>query len=80
LNCQNVQAGSNRGTNTQSALATSGDAVAGQVTGVVTSAGGSASVVVANTSNGIDSQSGDSTFDNSNETFVGQIVGGVLTI
>jgi hypothetical protein len=72
----NLQDGDNAKTFTQSASATSGDGVAGQVTGVVTSAGGSASVVVANTSNDIDSTSGDSRFDNSQAAFVGQNVTG----
>jgi hypothetical protein len=67
----NVQDGNNRKTLTQTADSTSGDAVAGQVSGVVTSAGGSASVVVANTSTNIDSTSGDTHFDNTDAGFVG---------
>jgi hypothetical protein len=67
----NVQDGTNRKNLTQSANATSGDAVAGQVSGVVTSAGGSASVVLANTSNTIDATSGDTHFDNTDAGFVG---------
>jgi hypothetical protein len=78
--CQNVQDGSNRVSNAQTASATSGDAVAGQVTGAVTSAGGSASIVVDNTSQGIDSESGDSNFDNSDQFFVGLVASGLLTI
>jgi hypothetical protein len=67
----NLQDGRNTRTFTQTADATSGDSVAGQVSGVVTSAGGSASVVLANTSSSIDSTSGDSHFDNSDAGFVG---------
>jgi hypothetical protein len=72
----NVQEGDNRRTFGQSANASSGDAVAGQVTGVVTSAGGSASVVVANTSTGIDSSTGESEFSNEDTAFVGLNVTG----
>lgn len=68
---QNLQDGSNRRTSTQSADATSGDAVAGQVSGVVTSAGGSASVVVANTSTNIDASSGQGQFSNNDAGFAG---------
>jgi predicted RNA-binding protein with RPS1 domain len=68
----NLQDGDNSKTLTQNASAASGDGVAGQVSGVVTSAGGSASVVVANTSTNIDSTSGDSRFNNSDNGFVGQ--------
>ena len=79
--CQNVQDGSNRAIRSQLSSATSGDAIAGQVTGVVTSAGGSSSVVVDNASSDIDAASGASTFDNHDETFVGLIVvSGGLTI
>jgi hypothetical protein len=67
----NLQDGNNRRSVNQTADATSGDAVAGQVTGVVTSAGGSASVVVANTSNDVDSTSGDSRFNNADAGFSG---------
>jgi hypothetical protein len=68
---ENLQQGDNTKTQSQSADATSGDAVAGQVSGVVTSAGGSASVVLANTSTSIDSSTGSSTFTNSDSGFVG---------
>ena len=67
----NLQDGRNTKTFTQTADASSGDSVAGQVSGVVTSAGGSASVVVANNSTNIDSASGESRFDNSDAGFVG---------
>ena len=77
----NLQDGSNRKTLTQTADSTSGDGVAGQVSGVVTSAGGSASVVLANTSTGIDSTSGDTHFDNTDSGFVGLNEGsGPLTV
>jgi len=58
----------------QDASANSGDAVAGQVAGVVTSAGGSADLVLANTSEDIDAESGFSEFQNDSEEFVGQQV------
>ncbi len=56
----------------QDASSNSGDAVAGQVAGVVTSAGGSADLVLANTSEDVDGESGDSDFVNESEEFVGQ--------
>jgi hypothetical protein len=78
---ENLLDGSNRRTENQTANATSGDAVAGQVSGVVTSAGGTASVVLANTSNTIDSTTGDSHFDNADSGFVGLNEGeGPLTV
>ena len=67
----NLQDGDNRKTLTQNSDATSGDAVAGQVSGVVTGAGGSASVVLANHSEDIDADSGDSDFTNEESSFVG---------
>jgi hypothetical protein len=67
----NVQDGDNSKDVSQDATAGSGDAVGGQVAGVVTSAGGSADLVLANTSTGIDGDSGDSDFDNFDEEFVG---------
>jgi len=76
----NLQDGNNSRTFTQSADASSGDSVAGQVSGVVTSAGGSASVVLANNSSSIDSLSGDGRFDNSDAGFVGLNDSGSLTI
>ena len=74
----NVQDGNNRKSFSQSATASSGDAVTGQVTGVVTSAGGSASVVVDNTSTGIDASSGESEFNNDQIDFVGLNASGTL--
>jgi hypothetical protein len=68
-----VQQGNNRTTTSQLANAISGDAVAGQVAGVVTAAGGHASGVLANTSSGIDSRSGDATFDNVSDDFTGLV-------
>jgi len=67
----NIQDGNNTATRSQNADATSGDAVAGQISGVVTSAGGSASVVVANTSTDLSLTSGDSSFNNDDRLFVG---------
>jgi hypothetical protein len=75
----NLQEGDNRKSLSQSADASSGDAVAGQVGGVVTSAGGSASVVLANTSTGIDSSTGDTEFNNDEDAFVGLNVTGIIT-
>jgi len=70
----NLQDGDNTKSFTQSADGTSGDSIAGQVTGVVTSAGGAVSVVVANESTDIDAESGVSTFDNNDDQFVGLFV------
>jgi hypothetical protein len=67
----NVQNGDNTQRFAQTAGAVTGDAVAGQVAGVVTSAGGAASVVVANDSTNIDAASGDGVFRNSEGFFVG---------
>ena len=67
----NVQDGNNTGTLHQSADAVSGDGVAGQVAGIVTSAGGSANVTLANTSTGVDSTSGDTSFVNDSSMFNG---------
>ena len=77
----NLQVGNNRKTTDQAADATTGDAIAAQVTGVVTSAGGSASVVVDNTSTNLDVTSGRSEFDNSEDAFVGlRLQAGVLAL
>ncbi len=54
--------------------------LAGVTAGVITSAGGEVSVVVANTSSNIDSSTGDTRFDNADATFVGQAVGGATTV
>lgn len=59
----NVQAGDNAWSVSQTLVANSGDAVAGQVIGVVTSDAGSADVVAANTSDGVDVETGDATAD-----------------
>jgi len=73
----NGQEGDNRSQTNQSANTTSGSAVAGEVVGVVTSAGGSADVVLANSSTFVDISSGDSRFDNSTNTIVGpEMTGG----
>jgi hypothetical protein len=70
-NPTNLQEGDNRTTTGQMAGAVSGDAVAGQIAGVVTAAGGRATGVLANTSSGIDSRSGDATFDNVSNALTG---------
>jgi hypothetical protein len=81
VHADNIQDGSNRKTLSQAADATSGDAVAGEVAGVVTSAGGSSSVVLANTSDNMDVKSGNALFDNTDNGFVGlTVLGGPLNI
>jgi hypothetical protein len=67
----NVQEGDNKKDLIQGASATSGDSVAGQVAGVVTSAGGSADLVLANTSTNSDTDSGDGRFFNDDTSFTG---------
>jgi len=67
----NVQEGNNKKSLSQDANATSGDSVAGQVAGVVTSAGGSADLVLANTSTNSDTQTGDGRETNSSASFTG---------
>jgi hypothetical protein len=79
-NAANAFVGDNSKSLAQSADATSGDAVAGQVAGVVTSAGGSADLVLANTSEDADAESGDGTFDNSDESFTGLNASGAIAI
>jgi hypothetical protein len=76
----NVQEGDNAKEVVQSADATTGDAVAGQVAGVVTSAGGSADLVLANTSEGADAASGDGDFSNVDESFTGLNGSGVIAV
>jgi hypothetical protein len=76
----NVQEGDNSKSLSQDATATSGDAVAGQVAGVVTSAGGSADLVLANTSEDADAESGDGEFDNNDESFTGLNASGAIAI
>ncbi len=67
----NVQEGDNKKDLLQNASAASGDSVAGQVAGVVTSAGGSADLVLANTSTNSDTDSGDGRFFNTDDSFTG---------
>jgi len=67
----NVQEGDNKRSLSQDASATSGDSVAGEVAGVVTSAGGSADLVLANTSTNSDTSSGDGKFFNTDTSFTG---------
>ena len=76
----NVHEGDNAKEVVQSAEAASGDAVAGQVAGVVTSAGGSADLVLANTSEDADAASGDGDFANSDESFTGLNASGVVAV
>src|SRR5438477_3330499 len=67
----NVQEGDNKYDLNQTATVTSGDGVGGEVIGVVTSAGGSASVVAANTSTNVDISTGDARAFNDAAAFVG---------
>jgi hypothetical protein len=62
----------------QASTAGSGDAVAGQVAGIVTSAGGTADLVLANTSEDADPESGDAFMFNEDVEFVGQELVGEL--
>jgi hypothetical protein len=78
ISAANAQDGDNSKDLSQDAVASTGDAVGGQVAGVVTSAGGSADLVLANTSEDVDGDTGDSVFNNTDEEFVGQNVGAVL--
>jgi len=80
LAATNVQEGDNDKSVSQDADAASGDAVAGQVAGVVTSAGGSADLVLANTSEDADGASGDSDFINTDTSFTGLNATGVIGI
>jgi hypothetical protein len=76
----NVQEGDNAAETVQAAEAGSGDAVAGQVAGVVTSAGGSADLVLANTSEDSDAETGEGEFENFDTTFTGLNASGVITV
>src|SRR5581483_9692730 len=70
-NADNLQDGNNTSTYNQSATYTTGDGVAGEVIGVVTAAGGSASVVAANTSTNDSVLTGDARGANSYAAFIG---------
>ena len=76
----NVLEGDNSKSLAQTAEATSGDGVAGQVAGVVTSAGGSADLVLASTSSGASASSGDGDFANSDESFTGLNAAGAIAV
>ena len=76
----NVQEGDNAAESVQAAEATSGDAVAGQVAGVVTSAGGSADLVLANTSTEIETETGEGDFENFDTSFTGLNASGLITV
>src|SRR5207302_10894701 len=67
----NNQTGNNRATVSQSAPATTGDGVAGEVIGAVTAAGGSSSIVAANTSDNVDVTTGNAKSTNTSDPFVG---------
>jgi len=72
----NAQEGDNSNGTDQTASTVSGAAVAGEVVGVVTGAGGSADVVLANSSTFSDVQTGDSRFFNDSTLFVGLSLSG----
>jgi hypothetical protein len=76
----NVQEGDNSGALVQAAEAPAGDAVSGQIAGVVTSAGGSADVVLANTSDGVSTGVGDAFIENFDAFATGLFADGVITV
>lgn len=76
----NVQEGDNEAATVQAATAASGDSVAGQVAGVVTSAGGSADLVLANTSTDSEAETGDTDFENFDVTFTGLNASGLISV
>ena len=69
LSADNVHEGDNSASFDQTAEAAGGDGVGGMVTGVVTSAGGSADLVLANT--GGDAEAGSASMHNDSTTFTG---------
>jgi len=71
----NVQDGDNQTRLTQTADASSGDGVGGQIIGAVTSARGSADVDMANTSTDLDVQTGETGRTNFAVLFVGLVTG-----
>lgn len=75
----NVQSGDNSHALSQVAQATGGDGVAGQVAGVVTSAGGSADLVLANTTDS-SATSGGASFFNTDESFTGLNAGSFIDV
>lgn len=76
----NVQEGDNDKSVIQAADAASGDAVAGQVAGVVTSSGGSADLVLANTTVDAETESGESDFSNIDTAFTGLNASGLISV
>lgn len=76
----NVQEGDNEKELAQSADAASGDAVLGQVAGVVTSAGGSADLVLSNSSDDADGETGESEFFNDDASFTGLNASGLIDV
>jgi len=76
----NVQEGDNEKDLDQTADATSGDAVAGQVAGVVTSAGGSADLVLASSSIDVELESGEGETENDDDEFVGLNATGTIDL
>jgi len=76
----NAQEGENDKDLDQEADATSGDAVAGQVAGVVTSAGGSADLVLASTSLDSEVESGEGEIENDEDSFTGLNATGTIDL
>jgi hypothetical protein len=79
-NAVNLLEGDNSRDLMQSADAASGDAVAGQIAGVVSQSGGSADLVLANTSLDSSAESGDGDFSNTDESFTGLNADGLISI
>ena len=75
----NVQEGDNSDEVDQAASAVAGDAVSGQVAGVVTSSGGSADLVLANTSSS-SAETGFASFENFDSSFTGLNASGLIDI
>lgn len=71
VDANNIQEGDNSASLTQASEVVTGDAVAGQVAGVVTSAGGSTDVVLDNVSEDADLESGDGDMVNLQALFTG---------
>jgi hypothetical protein len=80
LQAENVQLGDNTHELLQTATASSGDAVGGQVQGVVTSAGGSVDSVIANTSEDVSAETGDGVADADDSVFTGLNADGVILL
>jgi hypothetical protein len=71
-NCNNAQYGNNDGGLDQSANASSGDGIAGQIIGAVTTSGGSARLNLDNATSHANVTTGNGTFNNNSNAFVGR--------